>query len=110
MEAQTRLKINRPDVPAVFFAARPYPHKCLVAQCLSSNLPTDGSASSEIQNLRLHSKSRGRLQANKPMEPEWGKRCVSCPSSEKWRLKKTPFLNVDVFPETMVVEGKLSFD
>ena len=52
MVAQTtRLKIKRSDVPAVFLAARPYLHKCLVAPCLSSNPPTDGSASSEMQNF-----------------------------------------------------------
>ena len=64
MEAQTtRLKIKRPDVPAVFLAAPPYPHKRLDAPCLSSNSATDGSASSKIHNLRLKSKSRRRLQA-----------------------------------------------
>ena len=65
MVAQTtRLNIRRSDVPAVHLAARPYPHKCLVAPCLSSNPATDGSASSKMQNLRLISKSRRCLQAN----------------------------------------------
>ena len=59
MVAQTtRLNIKRSDVPADLLAARPYPHKCLVAPCLSSNPATDGSASSKMQNLRLISKSR----------------------------------------------------
>ena len=64
MVAQTkRLNIKRSDVPAAL-AARPYPHKYLVAPCLSSNPATDGSASSKMQNLRLNSKSRRCLQAN----------------------------------------------
>ena len=52
MVAQTtRLKIKRAGVRAVFLAARLYPHKCLVAPCLSSKSATDGSASSEMQIL-----------------------------------------------------------
>ena len=65
MAAQaTRLNTKRSDVPAVLLAARPYPHKCLVAPCLSSNPATDGSASSKMQNLRLNLKSRRCLQVN----------------------------------------------
>ena len=65
MVAQTtRLNIKRSDVPADLLAARPYPHRCLVAPCLSSNPATDGIASSKIQNLRLNSKSRRCQQAN----------------------------------------------
>ena len=57
MVAQTtRLNIKRSDVPAVLLAARTYPHKCLVAPCLSSNPATDGSASSKMQNLKINLK------------------------------------------------------
>ena len=60
----SRLNKKRSDVSAVLLAALPYPHKCLVAPCLSSNPATHGSASSKMQKFRLNSKSRRCLQAN----------------------------------------------